>query len=145
MMFARFSFDARIFLFTFRGKCGIILSNPDYIMTDNIKKFIEEIAVRIASSPKGKIPSALYFEIGKTFGMTCKEVVETKKEHFADQTRKKTKKVVARKDAKKAPESKEVMVESVEGCDESSGVVENSDSSFVWIATPEEIQSTEDL
>ena len=134
-------------------------------MTPNITKFVAEVKNRLAAN-SGKIPAPLYFEIGKLCGMKCKEVVDAKKEHFPDQVKgagapkvvaakkpavKKGKKTAVKKGkaTKKvadepAPLTKKQM-KALASADESTGVVEDSDTTFVWIASPEEIANPSDL
>lgn len=136
-------------------------------MTANIPKFLTEVKSRLAAN-SGKIPAPLYFEIGKLCGMTCKDVVEAKREHFADQVKGATagKPIAAKKVAKPAkkatktakPAKKatkpddEVEVKltkkqkkMIAEADESTGVVEQTEDTFVWIASPEEIASDKDI
>jgi hypothetical protein len=135
-------------------------------MTPNIDKFVKEVSNRLSAN-NGKIPAPLYFEIGKLCGMTCKQVVEAKKEHFADKVKggtrttskpvKAAKKAVKKaKPAKKEPKGKKKVEaepaaltkkqkKALANADESTGIVEDTDTAFVWIASPEEIASTEEL
>lgn len=121
-------------------------------MTANIPKFIAEVQSRLDANG-GKIPAALYFDIGKLCGMKCKEVVEAKKEHFAGKSGKKAATKTARKAAKKgtvkktkdvkAPKGDAALVKAskkmLKGADESTGLVANTEDEYVWIASPEEI------
>jgi len=128
-------------------------------MTPNITKFIAEVKTRLAAND-GKIPAPLYFEIGKMCGMTCKEVVDAKKEHFSGQVKvvgaaKPAKKLKKGKEAARAKKGKankkpveaepaeltKAQKKALKGADESTGVVEDTETAFVWIATPEEISS----
>lgn len=131
-------------------------------MTPNIDKFVAEVSDRLKAN-NGKIPAPLYFEIGKLCGMTCKQVVDAKKEHFSDKVRvggrtpikaspKAAKKAVKKgktdKKVKQADEPAELtkaQKKALKGADESTGIVEDSESAYVWIASPEEIASTEEL
>lgn len=130
-------------------------------MTSNIDKFIAEVTDRLAAN-NGKIPAPLYFEIGKLCGMTCKQVVEAKKEKFSDKIRNATRTTSVKpvKAAKKAVVKKVKKVKTVSdepaaltkkqkkafaAADESTGVVEDTPNSFVWIASPEEIANPADL
>jgi hypothetical protein len=126
-------------------------------MTPNIDKFIAEVSDRLKAN-NGKIPATLYFEIGKLCGMTCKQVVDAKKEHFADKVKgatkvakkavksktKPKKEAKAKKESEPAPLTKK-QLKAFANADESHGVVENSETAYVWIASPEEIASTEYL
>lgn len=134
-------------------------------MTPNITKFLAEIKTRLKAN-NGKIPAPLYFEIGKLCGLKCKDVVEAKREHFADQLKpsvaakapaaKKVKapKVdpvkkgkdaarvrAARKQADEPAELTKAQKKAAKNADESTGIVEQTETAFVWIATPEEIVS----
>lgn len=132
-------------------------------MTPNVTKFVAEVKSRLAAN-SGKIPAPLYFEIGKLCGMKCKEVVDAKKEHFADQVKgaaapkavaakkpavKKGKKTAVKKGKTKPADEPAALtkaqLKAMKGADESTGVVEDTEESFVWIASPEEIANPTDL
>jgi hypothetical protein len=131
-------------------------------MTPNITKFVAEVKTRLKAN-NGKIPAPLYFEIGKLCGMKCKEVVDAKKEHFADQVKGAGGKISDRKTAAKKPAAKKAAVKktkkvadepvsltkkqlkALKGADESTGIVEDTDTAFVWIASPEEIANPSDI
>lgn len=128
------------------------------------EKFIAKIGERLKLGG-GKIPAPVYFEVGKLCGLTCKQVVEAKKEHFSGAVRTpsvkaakapapkkatKTTKPAAKKGKKvDEPEltaaEKKSLKKALKNVDERTGVVEDSldtGGSFVWIASAEEIADT---
>lgn len=127
-------------------------------MTDKVKQFVEEIGARMTL---GKVPNSEIFKFGQSLGLKCREIVDLKKEHFAFATRGASKPVLAAKapTAKKAPKVKKVAAptadegveltpkqkKALKNADESTGVVQSDETAFVWIASPEEIASTEEV
>ena len=113
-------------------------------------KYVAEMNKLLA---KGKVKAPVFFEVGKTFGMTCKEVCEARKKHFSGEM-----KVVSKTKAEKAvkeilgdaaelhgdygsPEVEDNSEEVDAGPPPDFGVIEDSENSFVWIASPDEIEN----
>lgn len=121
---------------------------------------VEEFVDHMNSQKKSELgfPAAELYKVGMAFGLTCKEVNEnflgkdkavSRGRYLAIVPNVNVKKVAAKKPAKKV--SKKADVEPVKltkkqkkalaEADESTGVVENTEDSFVWIASPDEIQN----
>lgn len=122
---------------------------------DNMKSETKYVAEMTRLLAKGKVKAPVYFEVGKTFGMACKEVCEARKKHFSGEMKTPAK-------AKAAKAVKEILGDAAElngdygspevednsepvGPPPDFGVVIDTPDEFVWIATPEEIKNPSDL
>ena len=105
----------------------------------------------------GKVKAADFFAVGKEFGITCSKAVELKAQILGKPTKTVAAKKAAKpkpskaKKAKSLPDSiDEVKLtpkqkKAIKNADESTGVVEDANAVFVWIASPDEIASTAEL
>lgn len=115
-------------------------------------KYVAEMKKLLA---KGKVKAPIYFEVGKAFGMTCKEVCEARKKHFP-----RDKKIISENEKIIMPildgeielngdygshEIKDNSEDVDDGPPPDFGVVIDTPDEFVWIASPEEIENPADL
>lgn len=117
-------------------------------MTAQETKFVAAINKLISKGEK--IPNSKFYTIGREYGLKFKEIGELKESEFAGLSRKKKTKTVAKKTEKKQkienPEpAKSEKPEINEEDLEATGVVQDDSEAFVWIASEEEINSTEEL